>query len=192
MICVYRASAYHRYRDREHATILVNGLLKGIEKSRVEAFFADVSPPDTSFTDVAQCGRIRETNILPGDEHAFDAALVEFFLADAVPDALKRDRKKLDANQVSVSMLWRSTLYVTNFPRDMDDAAMRALLTPVSLQPQRQCLSVEYGNVLQTRWPSRKYADARRFCYITMESPVSVLSPHTSSANIQRLLRKTL
>ncbi|WWC88440.1 uncharacterized protein L201_003351 [Kwoniella dendrophila CBS 6074] len=28
-----------------------------------------------------------------------------------------------------------------------------------------------YGRILQTRWPSRKYASNRRFCYVTMESP---------------------
>ncbi|TYJ56665.1 hypothetical protein B9479_002595 [Cryptococcus floricola] len=30
-----------------------------------------------------------------------------------------------------------------------------------------------YGKILETRWPSRKYADSRRFCYITMDSPTS-------------------
>lgn len=31
---------------------------------------------------------------------------------------------------------------------------------------------IQYGSILQTRWPSRKYADSRRFLYLTFDSPV--------------------
>ncbi|EIW67704.1 hypothetical protein TREMEDRAFT_69686 [Tremella mesenterica DSM 1558] len=107
-----------------------------------------------------QCGPIRETTILSEHEHDHIAALVEFRDVDSIPDALTRDRKKLAGNEVAVSMLWRSTLFITNFPRSMDDAGIRQLLS-------------SYGLILQTRWPSRKYADSRRFCYVTMDSPAS-------------------
>ncbi len=79
----------------------------------------------------AQCGSIRETSILTENE-VTDAALVEFRQVEAVPAALARDRKKLDGREVSVSMLWRSTLFVTNFSRDSDDAALRQLFSQVS------------------------------------------------------------
>ncbi|KAK8858792.1 hypothetical protein IAR55_003022 [Kwoniella newhampshirensis] len=72
--------------------------------------------------------------------------------AEAIPLVLAKDHRKFEGSEISISMLWRSTLFVTNFPREMDDEGIRNL----------------FG---QTRWPSRKYADSRRFCYITMESP---------------------
>ena len=50
---------------------------------------------------------------------------------EAVPAALARDRKKLDGNEVSVSMLWRSTLFVTNFSRDTDAPRLRQLFSQV-------------------------------------------------------------
>ncbi|RXK40070.1 hypothetical protein M231_02710 [Tremella mesenterica] len=134
-------------RDREHTTVLVNGLPKGADEARIAHFFSE-------------CGPIRETTILSEHEHDHIAALVEFRDVDSIPDALTRDRKKLAGNEVAVSMLWRSTLFITNFPRSMDDAGIRQLLS-------------SYGLILQTRWPSRKYADSRRFCYVTMDSPAS-------------------
>jgi hypothetical protein len=33
----------------------------------------------------------------------------------------------LDGQEISVTMLWRSTLFITNFPRELDDAAIRSL-----------------------------------------------------------------
>ncbi|WVF68817.1 hypothetical protein IAT40_003590 [Kwoniella sp. CBS 6097] len=134
-------------RDREHTTVLLSGLPKGITQSRIQSFFTD-------------CGPIRETTILSDKDTMHDAALVEFSRTDSVPDALAKDRKKIDGQEISISMLWRSTLFVTNFARDADDETLRQLFG-------------QYGRILQTRWPSRKYADSRRFCYITMESPAA-------------------
>lgn len=129
-----------------------------------------------------QVGKIRECTLLPGEEtdsalEATDSALVEFQFADDVPAALAKDRKKLDGHEVHVAMLWRSTLFVTNFPANSDDASLRKLFGQVrpwhgtTVRPAHLTLP-KYGGILQTRWPSRKYGDARRFCYITMESPV--------------------
>ncbi|OCF40172.1 hypothetical protein I317_05996 [Kwoniella heveanensis CBS 569] len=134
-------------RDREHTTVLVSGLPKGVAQGRIQSFFTD-------------CGPIRETTIISDNDAEHDAALVEFSRADAIPSALAKDRKKFDGQEIYISMLWRSTLFVTNFARDADDATLRQLFG-------------QYGRILQTRWPSRKYADSRRFCYITMESPAA-------------------
>nr|XP_018262120.1 uncharacterized protein I303_05135 [Kwoniella dejecticola CBS 10117]OBR84278.1 hypothetical protein I303_05135 [Kwoniella dejecticola CBS 10117] len=133
-------------RDREHTTILVSGLPNGISRERIESLFTD-------------CGPIRETTIISdGHNDLLDAALVEFSSVEAVPSALQKDRRKVDGHEASISMLWRSTLFVTNFSQEIDDATLRQLFS-------------QYGRILQTRWPSRKYASNRRFCYITMESP---------------------
>ncbi|EAL22747.1 hypothetical protein CNBB1950 [Cryptococcus deneoformans B-3501A] len=104
------------------------------------------------------CGPVRETTILVDEDAMHDSALVEFKKAEAIPDVLEKDKKKFEGTPVSISMLWRSTLFVTNFPREMDDGGIRNLFR-------------QYGRILETRWPSRKYADSRRFCYVTMESP---------------------
>lgn len=62
-----------------------------------------------------------------------DSALVEFKKAEAIPDVLEKDKKKFEGTPVSVSMLWRSTLFVTNFPREMDDAGIRNLFKQVRM-----------------------------------------------------------
>jgi hypothetical protein len=59
-------------------------------------------------------------------------ALLEFRFADAVPRALEKDGKKMAGRLINVSMFWRSTLFVTNFPRHMDDAAMRQMFGQAS------------------------------------------------------------
>jgi hypothetical protein len=66
------------------------------------------------------------------DDHPVDAALVEFRRVESIPAALARDRKKVDSSEISVSMLWRSTLFITNMARDMDDEALRSHLSQVS------------------------------------------------------------
>lgn len=106
--------------------------------------------------------------VISGDTS--DTALVEFRDVSAVPEALKRDRRQVDDQQIHVSMLWRSTLYVTNFPPATDDESIRTMFSNVS---HGRMLLIQYGVVLQTRWPAKKYAESRRFCYITMSSPVS-------------------
>lgn len=97
--------------------------------------------------------------MLSEPEQDTSSALIEFRRVEAVPAALARDRKKIDNHEVHISMLWRSTLFITNFPKDADDESIRKLLAP-------------FGRIIHSRWPARKYADARRFCYVTMESPV--------------------
>jgi RNA recognition motif-containing protein len=69
---------------------------------------------------------------LSSDEYDTDAALVEFRRAESIPAALARDRRKIDGQEISVSMLWRSTLFITNIPRGTDDPELRKLLSPVS------------------------------------------------------------
>ncbi|ORY30589.1 hypothetical protein BCR39DRAFT_529041 [Naematelia encephala] len=128
-------------RDRENTTVLVSGLSANVDVPQLEAFFSESGP-------------IRETTVLPESS----SALVEFQRVDSVPTALAKDRKKLQGHEIGITMLWRSNLYVTNFPQSMDDEGLRALFS-------------QYGNILQTRWPSKKYNERRRFCYITMDSP---------------------
>lgn len=73
-----------------------------------------------------QYGHIREITLLE------DAAMVEFRSADAVAGALTRDGKKHSGHIMRISMLWRSTLFVTNFSRDTDDESIRGMFHQVS------------------------------------------------------------
>ncbi|BEI87723.1 uncharacterized protein CcaverHIS019_0104410 [Cutaneotrichosporon cavernicola] len=130
-------------RDRENSTVLVTGLSPDTTVARVKAFFEESG-------EVRECSMTEE----PG------AAMVEFMSAETVPVALGRDGKKLDGRAVRVSMLWRCTLWVTNFPRSADNDSLKQLFG-------------QYGKILSIRWPSRKYVDSRRFCYVTMESPAA-------------------
>lgn len=59
------------------------------------------------------------------------AAMVEFMSAETVPVALARDGKKLDGHAIHVSMLWRCTLWVTNFPRSADNDSLKQLFGQV-------------------------------------------------------------
>jgi RNA recognition motif-containing protein len=139
----------HVKRDREHTTILVTGLKKGTTEDRLSGYFST-------------WGAVREITLVPGndDDTDTDSAMVEYRSADSIPAVLEKDRRKLDDSQIHVSMLWRSTLYVTNFARSVLDADLRELFG-------------QYGKILQLRWPSRKYKDERRFCYVTLESPAA-------------------
>ena len=120
-------------RDRENTTVLVTGLSAGTDKTALETFFANVCTPSRSSAN-AQCGHIREIAVLSDDDSI--SALVEFKYVDAVPRALELDQQKLNKAKVHISMLWRSTLFVTNFPRETDDAAMRQMFSQVSAVSQ--------------------------------------------------------
>lgn len=116
------------------------------------------------------------------------AALLEFQAVDSVSAALAKDRRKIGDQEISVTMLWRSTLFITNFPPETDDQQIRELFGNASLvrSSSQPALTNQYGTILSTRWPSLKYAGNRRFCYLTMDSPVSRrLCFVLSTANIQ-------
>jgi hypothetical protein len=80
-----------------------------------------------------QCGDIRETTITGEEGWPTDIALLEFRAVEAVALALAKDRRKFDGHEITVTMLWRSTLFVTNFPREMDESAIKSLFQNVSL-----------------------------------------------------------
>lgn len=99
-----------------------------------------------------------------------------------VPAALTRDKKKINDVEIEVSVAWKSTLYVTNFPENSDDASIRELFGKVSdafffcenqsLVDASLYLS-QYGPIFETRWPGKKFKGSRRFVYLQFLSPVS-------------------
>ena len=83
-------------------------------------------------------------------------------IKDSVPQALTKDKKRVNGMEIAVHLAWQSTLYVTNFPKDTDDAVIRELFG-------------KYGTIFEVRWPSKKFKNSRRFCYVQYTVPVSIL-----------------
>ncbi|KAG6841698.1 hypothetical protein C0991_007968 [Blastosporella zonata] len=132
-------------RDRENSTVFVGDLPAGITEEELTSLFKD-------------CGKVREVKITQLAQAL--VATVEFFDRDSVPAALTKDKKQLHGQEVAVHLAWKSTLYVTNFPESADDAVIRDLFG-------------QYGTIFDVRWPSKKFKNTRRFCYIQFTSPTS-------------------
>ncbi|GJJ09530.1 hypothetical protein Clacol_003753 [Clathrus columnatus] len=68
-------------------------------------------------------------NYLPltANENDLDIATVEFMDKDSIPAALTKDKKRIHDQEIAVHLAWKSTLYVTNFPENMDDSSIREL-----------------------------------------------------------------
>ncbi|KAJ6512063.1 hypothetical protein C8R47DRAFT_1033985 [Mycena vitilis] len=135
-------------RDRENSTVFVADLPAGVTEDELAALFKD-------------CGKVREVKIT--ELSGAIVATVEFFERDSVPPALTKDKKKIRDQEVAVHLAWKSTLYVTNFPESADDASMRELFG-------------RYGILFDVRWPSKKFKNTRRFCYVQYTNPASAQS----------------
>ncbi|OAV99972.1 hypothetical protein PTTG_09000 [Puccinia triticina 1-1 BBBD Race 1] len=133
-------------RDRENSTVLVAGLTPETTEGKISQLFRD-------------CGKIREIAIhkISSDDVV---ATVEFEDRASVLPAQTKDKKLLDGVEVAVSLAWRSTLYVTNFPEDANDEWIRSKFST-------------FGSIFDVRWPSKRFKSTRRFCYIQYTSPAS-------------------
>ncbi|KAH7100756.1 hypothetical protein BKA62DRAFT_705553 [Auriculariales sp. MPI-PUGE-AT-0066] len=130
-------------RDRENSEVVVSDLPADASEEAIRLLFKN-------------CGELREIKLVPLTSGPI--AVVEFMSRDSVPTALTRDKKRVDGREVSVHASWRSTLYVTNFAEQTDDAAVRDMFTA-------------FGPLLDVRWPSKKFKTTRRFCYIQYTNP---------------------
>lgn len=138
-------------RDREYSAVIASGLPSDASADEVRAFFRE-------------CGVIFDVNgprhvaELTDDGERTSAALVEFTERDAAAAALTRTLKRIRGFEVHVALSFQCTLYVTNFPPDADDAALRARFE-------------KYGALFDVRWPSRRFMQSRRFCYVQFVHP---------------------
>ncbi|KAG0143594.1 hypothetical protein CROQUDRAFT_109080 [Cronartium quercuum f. sp. fusiforme G11] len=149
-------------RDRENCTVLVGGLPSDVKEANLKQLFRD-------------CGKVREVVI-----HRIDSentvATVEFLEKDSVLPAQTKDKKKLLNFEVAVTLAWRSTLYVTNFPEEANDEWIRSRFG-------------QYGKIFDVRWPSKRFKSTRRFCYVQFTSPDSAQSAlvlHNSEVGLQQ------
>lgn len=138
-------------RDREFSSVLVEGLPADAAESEVRAFFRE-------------CGTIyevlgpRAVDAPSPDGEPTSAALVEFTDRDMVAAARTRDLKRVRGFEVHISLSYLCTLYVTNFAPETDDEMIRTRFG-------------KYGAIFDVRWPSRKFVQSRRFCYVQFVRP---------------------
>ena len=101
-------------------------------------------------------------------DDATSAALIEFTDRDSAGAARTRDKKLMGHSEISVVLSYQCTLYVTNFPPDASDALVRERFS-------------KYGPIFDVRWPSRRFLQSRRFCYIqfaTADAARAALAEH--------------
>ncbi|GAA5836247.1 hypothetical protein JCM11251_001440 [Rhodosporidiobolus azoricus] len=129
-------------RDREHSTVFA------------------ISPGDMSEEEVRKlfrdCGEIRSLKLksLSGSTHA----QIEFVDRESVLAAQTKDKKRINEQELEVYVAWQSCLYVTNFPESWDKEKVERLFG-------------EYGTIFDTRWPSKRFKNTRRFCYVQFANP---------------------
>ncbi|KAJ3894244.1 hypothetical protein GG344DRAFT_41516 [Lentinula edodes] len=132
-------------RDRENSTVFVADIPNNVTEEELTNVFKD-------------CGRVREVKITKLSSAT--VATIEFMDRESVPAALTKDKKKISEQEIAVHLAWQSTLYVTNFPENADDSYIRNLFG-------------KYGTIFDVRWPSKKFKNTRRFCYVQFTSPTS-------------------
>ncbi|KAF2482640.1 hypothetical protein BDY17DRAFT_311085 [Neohortaea acidophila] len=127
-------------RDREHNTITISDLPADVEELDVKKFFRDIGAPVS-------------INIRLDEHRDTATATVEFEAQEDVLAARTRDGKMLKGKEVRIQSGTQSTLYVANYPPEHDELAIRKLFE-------------SYGEILSVRFPSLKYNNRRRFCYV--------------------------
>ncbi|PKI84424.1 Prp24p [Malassezia vespertilionis] len=143
-------------RDREFSSILVAGLSTHTTDADLAAFFRESG---------VICDMVgpRPVEAYTSDGAPTSAALVEFTDRAMVQAAKTRDLKRLHDFEVHIALSYECTLYVTNFGPDTDDALLRERFA-------------KYGAIFDVRWPSRKFAQSRRFCYVQYTTPAAALA----------------
>ncbi|TNY18454.1 hypothetical protein DMC30DRAFT_53948 [Rhodotorula diobovata] len=129
-------------RDREHSTVFA--ISSGeMSEDDVRRLFRD-------------CGEIRELHVKTIDQKSY--AQIEFVNKESVLAAQTKDKKRINDLETEVYIAWQSCLYVTNFPESFDKAALEHLFA-------------KYGTIFDTRWPSKRFKNTRRFCYVQFANP---------------------
>lgn len=127
-------------RDREHCTLTMKNLPHDATELDIRKFFRD-------------CGTVNAVHVLPDSNTGTVSATVEFELQEDVAAAKTRNGRTLLGREVHIYSGSQSTLYVANYPAESDETAIRSLFEA-------------YGEIISVRFPSLKYNNRRRFCYV--------------------------
>ena len=163
-------------RDRENATIIVRNLPNGTTVTRVRQFFRDVGLPYPNLvqSNFLQCGTINSLKLLPENDSQSVTATIEFDSKEDVLTAQTKDMKIFDGNAIEVQVGTESILFVTNFPPATGEGDIRemfAKVVPLShLSHRRYTDTLQFGEVVDVRFPSLKKNTHRRFCYVQLKS----------------------
>ncbi|KAK6513391.1 Splicing factor [Arthrobotrys megalospora] len=130
-------------RDREKLTVFAKNLPPDVDELTVRKFFKD-------------CGTINAFTMIEADDNSATAS-IEFQNAADVLAAQTRDKKKLNGREITVQIGFNTTVYITNFPPTADEQWIRELF--------KEC-----GPILEVRFPSLKYNQHRRFCYVQFDA----------------------
>ncbi|KAF2114385.1 hypothetical protein BDV96DRAFT_494415 [Lophiotrema nucula] len=133
-------------RDRENSSIIVRNLPKDTTQMRVRQFFSDA-------------GEVRSVTLKQdGVSDLTTTATVEFSSPEEAEYSRVKEAKSFDGVDIQITRAGNTTLYVTNYPPQADDAYIRNLFSP-------------FGKILELRFPSLKFDTHRRFCYVQFSNP---------------------
>jgi RNA recognition motif-containing protein len=137
-------------RDREFASIIIDRLPVECTEADVISLFGDCG----EILNVTGPKALSEINATDGERLSHATALLEFVSKEAVSAARSKHLKAVKGKRIEVQLGYECTLYVTNFPAAYDsDQAIKALFS-------------SSGRIFDVRWPSKKFASTRRFCYV--------------------------
>ncbi|KAL9122468.1 MAG: hypothetical protein Q9187_000978 [Circinaria calcarea] len=158
-------------RDRENATVIVKSLPPQTTETRVRQYFRDVNTLTLNVISTMvliglQCGTINSLKISLDNDGSSATATIEFDSKEDVLTAQTRDMKIFDGHSINVQVGSGSTLFVTNFPKTADEAYIREKFSQYMGLTRNQ-----YGEIVDVRFPSLKFNNARRFCYLQFKSP---------------------
>lgn len=128
-------------RDREHNSINLHNLPSDVEELEIKKFFREI-------------GRPVATNIVQDKTAGTAIATVEFETQEDVLAAKTRNGKEIRPScEVRIHSGSQNTLYVSNYPPEYDEQAIKRLFD-------------SYGEIISVRFPSLKFNNRRRFCYV--------------------------
>lgn len=125
-------------RSREKFSIKVTNIPESVIIKDLHDFFEE-------------CGTIRDASILETDPRS---AIIEFTNEQEIFTALTKNLKSLKGQEITVTRLLESTLFVSNYP-------------PSYSQDQIRTMFDRIGTTVGIRFPSQKITNrTRRFCYV--------------------------
>ncbi|WFD43251.1 Splicing factor [Malassezia psittaci] len=138
-------------RDREFSSIMVSNLPPHAQASDLLKFFKECDG-------ILEIVGPRPERTVDCESPSSSAAQVEFQDREAAATARTRDLKRIGEHEVHIAPSYLCTLYVTNFPPETNDEQIREQFG-------------KYGSLFDVRWPSRKFVQSRRFCYVQYTMP---------------------
>lgn len=132
-------------RNRELATVLVCNLPKSYNQTKVRKYFQE-------------CGSIAQIDVCDSINKEYRLARVEFTKYHEALSALTKTFKKIGNNEITVTLLENSTLWITNFPPRFTQYDIKELFLRMNVV------------ALSVRLPSLRFNANRRFAYVDVSS----------------------